>query len=210
VIGHEHEHSRSDCDTAVVSAAVENQPQDLSLVCGRTDSPRTARPPDFWFVSSVANRFLVPLNIHLGHGRIIKMSETIEQRAGFVASTRQNTHAAPHLRELPADTIDTWQIWRYDTSQTLDMAASGKFGSLIYSSAFYLDLLGDDWATFYDVPLKRDGAGVIKGGEACMWGESVDASVFMPRVWLRAAAIAERLWCADEDICPFNHEWAVN
>ncbi|KAF4756814.1 hypothetical protein FOZ63_032946, partial [Perkinsus olseni] len=109
-----------------------------------------------------------------------------------------------------ADTIDTWQIWRYDTSQTLDMAASGKFGSLIYSSAFYLDLLGDDWATFYDVPLKRDGAGVIKGGEACMWGESVDASVFMPRVWLRAAAIAERLWCADEDICPFNHEWAVN
>ncbi|KAF4689257.1 hypothetical protein FOZ60_001790 [Perkinsus olseni] len=69
-----------------------------------------------------------------------------------------------------ADTIDTWQIWRYDTSQTLDMAASGKFGSLIYSSAFYLDLLGDDWATFYDVPLKRDGAGVIKGGEACMWG----------------------------------------
>ncbi|KAF4651052.1 hypothetical protein FOZ61_010813 [Perkinsus olseni] len=69
-----------------------------------------------------------------------------------------------------ADTIDTWQIWRYDTSQTLDMAASGNFGGLIYSSAFFLDLLGDDWATFYDVPLKRDGAGVIKGGEACMWG----------------------------------------
>ncbi|KAF4746116.1 hypothetical protein FOZ62_017006, partial [Perkinsus olseni] len=109
-----------------------------------------------------------------------------------------------------ADTIDAWQIWRYNTSQTLDMAESGKFGGLIYSSAFFLDLLGDDWATFYDVPLKRDGAGVIKGGEACMWGESVDASVFMPRVWLRAAAIAERFWCADEDICPFNHEWAVN
>ncbi|KAF4756465.1 hypothetical protein FOZ63_026641, partial [Perkinsus olseni] len=69
-----------------------------------------------------------------------------------------------------ADTIDAWQIWRYNTSQTLDMAESGKFGGLIYSSAFFLDLLGDDWATFYDVPLKRDGAGVIKGGEACMWG----------------------------------------
>ncbi|EER10586.1 beta-hexosaminidase a, putative, partial [Perkinsus marinus ATCC 50983] len=90
------------------------------------------------------------------------------------------------------------------------MAASRKFKNLLYSSAFYLDQLNDDWAKFYDVPLTRDKDGILKGGEACMWGESVDDSVFMPRVWPRAAAVAERLWCADERICPFKHAWAVN
>ncbi|KAF4662957.1 hypothetical protein FOL47_005990 [Perkinsus chesapeaki] len=116
------------------------------------------------------------------------------------------------LNDNPTETdvVDTWQIWLYDASRTLAMAESGKFRSLIFSSAFYLDLLGQDWAAFYDVPFKRDKNGILVGGEACMWGESVDESVFMPRVWPRAAAVAERLWCAEDDICPFNHEWAVN
>ncbi|OBS76984.1 hypothetical protein A6R68_16558 [Neotoma lepida] len=83
---------------------------------------------------------------------------------------------------------------------------------------------GQDWRGYYMVdPLKFDGgcgkvpwddlemklnslplnhvnAGselekqLVIGGEACLWGEYVDGTNFIPRLWPRASAVGERLW----------------
>jgi len=64
---------------------------------------------------------------------------------------------------------------------------------------WYLDHLDTTWQHMYSVDPT---AGVtnttqlelIIGGEACMWGETVDISDMLQTVWPRAAAVAERLW----------------
>ena len=94
----------------------------------------------------------------------------------------------------------TWQAWKRNFRATDALAA--KFNQpVLFSSDFYLDHLDSDWGKFYGVDMATDNPFVI-GGEACMWGESVDASNHLQRVWPRAAAIAERLWCGER--CPVD------
>eukprot|EP01087_Luapelamoeba_hula_P020254 TRINITY_DN6880_c2_g1_i1.p1 TRINITY_DN6880_c2_g1~~TRINITY_DN6880_c2_g1_i1.p1 ORF type:complete len:528 (-),score=69.30 TRINITY_DN6880_c2_g1_i1:46-1605(-) len=64
---------------------------------------------------------------------------------------------------------------------------------------WYLDGLSTTWQQMYALEpangiTNHAQAARILGGEACMWGETVDASVIMPTIWPRAAAVAERLW----------------
>jgi hexosaminidase len=97
--------------------------------------------------------------------------------------------------ELPKETIiDVWKDWLPDSRQH-----ATQRHQVIYSSCWYLDHLDQDWLALYRCD-PRDFNGTVEqktniiGGKASMWGERVDETNFMPRVWPRASAAAEKLW----------------
>ncbi|XP_015727865.1 beta-hexosaminidase subunit alpha [Coturnix japonica] len=93
-------------------------------------------------------------------------------------------------------------VWKNKEPYAEEMANVTKAGyRALLSSPWYLNRIsyGQDWMAAYQVePLNFKGStkqkDLVIGGEACMWGEYVDATNLSPRLWPRAGAVAERLW----------------
>lgn len=96
---------------------------------------------------------------------------------------------------FPKNTII--EVWK--DKQTLYRAASEKINTIL-AYDWYLDNLSATWKDFYLNEIYDNSSMTpgmeqfILGGEACMWGETVDSANIHGRVWPRCAATAERLW----------------
>ncbi|XP_076995581.1 beta-hexosaminidase subunit beta [Tamandua tetradactyla] len=98
----------------------------------------------------------------------------------------------------PGTVIEVWKNENYP--EELQHATQAGF-PVILAAPWYLDWIsyGQDWRKYYQVePLDFPGTDeqkkLIIGGEACLWGEYVDATNLTPRLWPRASAVGERLW----------------
>ncbi|HEY6350627.1 MAG TPA: family 20 glycosylhydrolase [Candidatus Angelobacter sp.] len=102
--------------------------------------------------------------------------------------------------DLPQEIVV--QSWRGQKS--LAEAARRSSRGLL-SSGYYLDLMFPAVRHYGVDPLSGSTASLapeekqrILGGEACMWAEFVTANNIDDRIWPRAAAVAERLWSAQD------------
>ncbi|KAL1275045.1 hypothetical protein QQF64_027859 [Cirrhinus molitorella] len=101
--------------------------------------------------------------------------------------------------KLKEDTVV--EVWMGNNMEEELQNVTGAGFTTILSAPWYLDYIsyGQDWQRYYKVePLNFPGTDAQKklviGGEACLWGEYVDATNLTPRLWPRASAVAERLW----------------
>lgn len=98
----------------------------------------------------------------------------------------------------PGTVVEVWKSENY--LEELKQVTSSGFPAIL-SAPWYLDVIsyGQDWRAYYTVePLNFEGSEeekqLVIGGEACLWGEFVDATNLIPRLWPRASAVGERLW----------------
>uniref|UniRef100_A0A8C3VT48 Beta-hexosaminidase n=1 Tax=Catagonus wagneri TaxID=51154 RepID=A0A8C3VT48_9CETA len=103
---------------------------------------------------------------------------------------------------MPGTVVQVWKVEDYKAEQSL--VAKAGF-PMILSAPWYLDWIsyGQDWKHYYDVepqdfPGSDEEKKLVLGGEACLWGEYVDATNLTPRLWPRASAVGERLWSHKE------------
>ncbi|XP_037608794.1 beta-hexosaminidase subunit beta isoform X1 [Sebastes umbrosus] len=112
--------------------------------------------------------------------------------------------------KLKPDTlIHVWKGNQEQYQSEMAKVTSSGYQTLL-STPWYLNRIsyGQDWHGHYKAdPQDFKGTEAQKklviGGEACLWGEYVDATNLTPRLWPRASAVAERLWSA-KDVTDIN------
>jgi hexosaminidase len=103
------------------------------------------------------------------------------------------------------------QSWR----GTKSLAAAARQGNRgLLSTGYYVDLNQSAAEHYLADPLAGDGASLtqeekkrVLGGEAAMWSEFTTPEIIDSRIWPRTAAIAERLWSA-QDVRDVNSMYA--
>jgi len=91
------------------------------------------------------------------------------------------------------------QVWHSGNSLMPDVVKAGFRAIYSPDPIWYLDHLSTTWQDRYVLepfeyitdPSQQK---LVIGGEACMWGETVDVSDIQQTIWPTAAAVAERLW----------------
>ncbi|KAM6224336.1 beta-hexosaminidase subunit beta [Rhynchocyon petersi] len=140
-----------------------------------------------------------------GFGTDFKKLESlyIQQVVNIVTNLKKNSIVWQEVFDdnvqLQKDTVlEVWKMAGY--TEELSKITQAGF-PVILAAPWYLDLIsyGQDWKAYYQVePLNFPGSDEQKkrilGGEACLWGEFVDATNILPRLWPRASAVGERLW----------------
>ncbi|KAF6131023.1 hypothetical protein HJG60_007928 [Phyllostomus discolor] len=123
---------------------------------------------------------------------------------GLLLDTSRHYLPLPSILDTLVRPDTIIQVWRAEVPvsylKELDKITQAGFRALL-SAPWYLNRIsyGPDWEDFYMVdPLSFEGSpeqkALVIGGEACMWGEYVDSTNLVPRLWPRAGAVAERLW----------------
>ncbi|XP_078127668.1 beta-hexosaminidase subunit beta isoform X1 [Sander vitreus] len=112
--------------------------------------------------------------------------------------------------KLKPDTlIHVWKGNQEQYQSEMANVTSAGYQTLL-STPWYLNRIsyGQDWHGHYkadpqDFNGTEEQKKLVIGGEACLWGEYVDATNLTPRLWPRASAVAERLWSA-KDVTDIN------
>ncbi|NWU11074.1 HEXB hexosaminidase, partial [Cephalopterus ornatus] len=104
-----------------------------------------------------------------------------------------------HKAQLKPDTVV--EVWMANNYAHELSSVTGAGFSAVLAAPWYLDYIsyGQDWKKYYsveplDFPGSEEQKKLLIGGEACLWGEFVDATNLTPRLWPRASAVGERLW----------------
>uniref|UniRef100_A0A8D2KS22 Beta-hexosaminidase n=1 Tax=Varanus komodoensis TaxID=61221 RepID=A0A8D2KS22_VARKO len=126
------------------------------------------------------------------------VSEFVKKQGIWYNAMLSKTFVFQYFQLQPDTIVEVWMGFMYQ-EELRKVTKEGH--QAILAAPWYLDLIsyGQDWKKYYSVePLDFPGCKsqkeLVLGGEACLWGEYVDATNLTPRLWPRASAVGERLW----------------